>query len=448
MGAVSSRLPALPGFRKEEPRKILFFGLDASGKTTILYKMKLGDVVTTIPTIGFNVETFHASGMEVTGWDVGGRDKMRPLYRHYFTGISAAIYGIDSNDRDRLEHSIDVIVDFMNDTGLEAVPWLVLCNKQDLPKAMPVSEIEERVHAAVRERVPSQRCVSLRVLGTCATSGQGLDEAFSTLADMIRAPRQAPRPELVRTRAPEYVAAESALALAATDPGNASLVRFAPVRQRSECIFARLAVLWGGAASAAGASLEDQARANAAPLAAFTRRSEAGEKLDGYVLEVDATVARGGDVVMFGECVRALLTALSDLDPEKAFSMRRDTVGKPGWRWCYGGAGFFVTTFAPCYPPTHSRHTHGCDAAFVLLQPEASFLRHGLPADTPQMEWADPRTVRDRIRVAFRNAGRGYFIPPTLRYPMAEHIVKPLRDDGSSVLKWWVSAVEPQAGRG
>jgi GTPase SAR1 family protein len=32
-------------------------GLDAAGKTTILYKLKLGEVVTTIPTIGFNVET-------------------------------------------------------------------------------------------------------------------------------------------------------------------------------------------------------------------------------------------------------------------------------------------------------------------------------------------------------------------------------------------------------
>jgi GTPase SAR1 family protein len=37
--------------------RILMVGLDAAGKTTILYKLKLGEVVTTIPTIGFNVET-------------------------------------------------------------------------------------------------------------------------------------------------------------------------------------------------------------------------------------------------------------------------------------------------------------------------------------------------------------------------------------------------------
>ena len=35
-------------------------GLDAAGKTTILYKLKLGDIVTTIPTIGELLPTVHA----------------------------------------------------------------------------------------------------------------------------------------------------------------------------------------------------------------------------------------------------------------------------------------------------------------------------------------------------------------------------------------------------
>ena len=47
-------------FGKKEMR-ILMVGLDAAGKTTILYKMRLGENVCTIPTIGFNVEeiVFH-----------------------------------------------------------------------------------------------------------------------------------------------------------------------------------------------------------------------------------------------------------------------------------------------------------------------------------------------------------------------------------------------------
>jgi GTPase SAR1 family protein len=34
---------------------VLILGFDAAGKTTILYKMKLGEVVSSVPTIGFNV---------------------------------------------------------------------------------------------------------------------------------------------------------------------------------------------------------------------------------------------------------------------------------------------------------------------------------------------------------------------------------------------------------
>lgn len=66
----------------KEERRILMVGLDAAGKTTILYKLKLGEVVTTIPTIGFNVETVEYKNISFTVWDVGGQDKIRTLWRH------------------------------------------------------------------------------------------------------------------------------------------------------------------------------------------------------------------------------------------------------------------------------------------------------------------------------------------------------------------------------
>ena len=52
-------------------------GLDAAGKTTILYKLKLNDVVTTIPTIGFNVEEVQFQNLSMTIWDIGGQKTIR-----------------------------------------------------------------------------------------------------------------------------------------------------------------------------------------------------------------------------------------------------------------------------------------------------------------------------------------------------------------------------------
>merc|ERR1719197_1183962 len=81
MGAGFASLRNL--FTRREAR-VLIMGLDAAGKTTILYRWKLGEVVTTIPTIGFNVETIKFGRVSLTAWDVSGRDKIRPLWRHYY----------------------------------------------------------------------------------------------------------------------------------------------------------------------------------------------------------------------------------------------------------------------------------------------------------------------------------------------------------------------------
>ena len=57
--------------------KIAMLGLDAAGKTTIMYKLKLNEIVTTIPTIGFNVEEIQFHNLSMTVWDVGGQKVVR-----------------------------------------------------------------------------------------------------------------------------------------------------------------------------------------------------------------------------------------------------------------------------------------------------------------------------------------------------------------------------------
>lgn len=57
----------------------------------ILYKLKLNQSVTTIPTVGFNVETVTYKNVKFNVWDVGGQDKIRPLWRHYYTGTQVSV---------------------------------------------------------------------------------------------------------------------------------------------------------------------------------------------------------------------------------------------------------------------------------------------------------------------------------------------------------------------
>ncbi|XP_021240088.1 ADP-ribosylation factor 5-like [Numida meleagris] len=133
-------------------------GLDAAGKTTILYKLKLGEIVTTIPTIGFNVETVEYKNICFTVWDVGGQDKIRPLWRHYFQNTQGLIFVVDSNDRERVQESAEELQKMLQEDELRDAVLLVFANKQDMPNAMAVSELTDKLGLqALRSRTVSAR---------------------------------------------------------------------------------------------------------------------------------------------------------------------------------------------------------------------------------------------------------------------------------------------------
>ncbi|XP_054717116.1 ADP-ribosylation factor 4 [Uloborus diversus] len=165
-------------FGKKQVR-ILMVGLDAAGKTTILYKLKLGEIVTTIPTIGFNVETVEYKNICFTVWDVGGQDKIRPLWRHYFQNTQGLIFVVDSNDKDRISEAQDELSKMLKEDELSEAVLLIFANKQDLPNAMPASELTERLG------LNSLRNRRWYIQATCATQGDGLYEGLDWLSNEL-----------------------------------------------------------------------------------------------------------------------------------------------------------------------------------------------------------------------------------------------------------------------
>merc|ERR1712205_105898 len=99
MGVFFSRLFSYFGDREA---RILVLGLDNAGKTTILYRLQVGTVVSTIPTIGFNVETVTHKNVKFQVWDLGGQTSIRPYWRAYYPNTQAIIYVVDSSDVERV----------------------------------------------------------------------------------------------------------------------------------------------------------------------------------------------------------------------------------------------------------------------------------------------------------------------------------------------------------
>merc|ERR1739841_131809 len=166
-------------FKGKKEVRILMVGLDAAGKTTILYKLKLGEVVTTIPTIGFNVETVEYKNISFTVWDVGGQDKIRPLWRHYYQNTQGIIFVVDSNDRERVGEAKDELNRMLSEDGLRDGVLLVLSNKSDLPQAMSAAETADKLG------LHSLRNRQWFIQATCATNGEGLYEGLEWLSNTI-----------------------------------------------------------------------------------------------------------------------------------------------------------------------------------------------------------------------------------------------------------------------
>ncbi|XP_054995387.1 ADP-ribosylation factor 1-like isoform X2 [Sorex araneus] len=124
-------------------KEILMVGLDAAGKTTILYKLKLGEIVTTIPTIGL-------------------------------------IFVVDSNDRQRVHEAHEELMRMLAEDELRDAVLLVFANKRDLPNAINAAEITDKL--GLHPLGHRNRYIQ----ATCATSGDGLYEGLDRLSNQLR----------------------------------------------------------------------------------------------------------------------------------------------------------------------------------------------------------------------------------------------------------------------
>ena len=141
MGIIFSQLDKLwQSFNRDSA--ILLLGLDNAGKTAILYSLKLGEKISyTVPTIGFNLEEIQIAGLTIKMWDLGGQTKLRELWPHYFGQSDAVIFVIDSNDTERLPLVKTELHVLMSHKELNNKPFLILANKQDLPRALHKDEL-------------------------------------------------------------------------------------------------------------------------------------------------------------------------------------------------------------------------------------------------------------------------------------------------------------------
>ncbi|KAM7277725.1 hypothetical protein ACFE04_004859 [Oxalis oulophora] len=180
--------------------RVVMLGLDAAGKTTILYKLHIGEVLSTVPTIGFNVEKVQYKNVVFTVWDVGGQEKLRPLWRHYFNNTDGLIYVIDSLDRERIGRAKEEFQMIIKDPFMLNSVILVFANKQDMTDSAYKRVLTVRDWGRKGAMTPREVCEGLglfdiknrkwHIQGTCALRGDGLYEGLDWLASTLKEVRR------------------------------------------------------------------------------------------------------------------------------------------------------------------------------------------------------------------------------------------------------------------
>jgi ADP-ribosylation factor-like protein 1 len=147
--------------------------------------------VTTIPTIGFNVESVTYKNLNFNVWvsilrldgtsiancrkDLGGQTSIRPYWRCYYANTAAVIFVIDSTDIDRLGTASEELAAMLNEDELKDAALLVFANKQDQPGAKGAGEISEALKLGeLRDR-------NWSIVACSAVDGKGVDEGMDWL---------------------------------------------------------------------------------------------------------------------------------------------------------------------------------------------------------------------------------------------------------------------------
>ncbi|KAG8519871.1 ADP-ribosylation factor-like protein 4A [Galemys pyrenaicus] len=178
----TSILSSLPSFQSFH---IVILGLDCAGKTTVLYRLQFNEFVNTVPTKGFNTEKIkvtlgNSKTVTFHFWDVGGQEKLRPLWKSYTRCTDGIVFVVDSVDVERMEEAKTELHKITRISENQGVPVLIVANKQDLRNSLSLTEIEKLL--AMGELSSS---TPWHLQPTCAIIGDGLKEGLEKLHDMI-----------------------------------------------------------------------------------------------------------------------------------------------------------------------------------------------------------------------------------------------------------------------
>ena len=126
--------------------ELTLVGLQNSGKTTLVNVIASGAFQSDmIPTVGFNMRKVTKGNVTMKFWDIGGQPRFRSMWERYCRGVNAIVFVFDSADVDKLESAKTELHNLLQKPLLAGIPLLVVGNKNDLPNALTIEQVIEKM---------------------------------------------------------------------------------------------------------------------------------------------------------------------------------------------------------------------------------------------------------------------------------------------------------------
>ncbi|XP_076819329.1 ADP-ribosylation factor-like protein 6 [Clavelina lepadiformis] len=185
--------------RKKEA-SILCIGLDNSGKSTIINKLKPANarIEDVVPTVGFNVETFSTGKLFVTAYDMSGQGRYRNLWERYYKNCDAVVFVVDSTDKLRMAVAKEELSQLLNHREMKRkknLPVLFFANKCDLRQSCSAVKCAQLLALDrgewTRGGSPVHKTASAgpgrpwHICESNALTGEGLQEGIQWLTDQL-----------------------------------------------------------------------------------------------------------------------------------------------------------------------------------------------------------------------------------------------------------------------
>ncbi|VDM08802.1 unnamed protein product [Wuchereria bancrofti] len=144
VGGFKEHKRKLQHHKKVRKIRICILGIDGAGKSTAICALASGEINNVLPTNGFTLHEFRFRKAEIIAYDLGGGERIRSIWKNYYSEVFGVIYVIDGSEEGRIEESGQLLKDVISDMDLMNKPFLIILNKKDRGKCIDEIQLTDR----------------------------------------------------------------------------------------------------------------------------------------------------------------------------------------------------------------------------------------------------------------------------------------------------------------